>query len=886
MKKPDLKVLIVDHDSKMNSKLRKFLRSRGFATQTCESQTGALTLLHDHTPDVVMVDTELREGSALELCYALHKVHPKPQIVLLVSSKTEFEALDLFEAQEQLLKPFMGKQILVLLQSISRRLDARRSNSSQARLSRPVRHQKVSSGSTRAKIPDMDQSIDISLDASVSMDDSDDQSIDVSIDLSDLHEQDAPSSPKAIHSNNNRSPIRPARNHGNSSGNHAALRTASGVLHTDEDDRPPSTSTARKGRLSNAADRSSNSRSSLSRSSTNKPAKIPNMGLQGRVGVLPDIDVEKASRSFVGSEHLRLGRPDRLRTVMHQAGRLEKIPFPALLYKLFANQSTGVMTLLKGDRTLYFLKGEPVHAVSDVADESLSAILTKLGYVGLDSLNEALGRLPPGRPVGQFLLDRKLLSGEQLLHALDRQVYERVLGCFSLNDGQYIFIEEEEWMGEVRRFPQNPIQLISDGIERFVGPNILAEQLQDHLQSYVVRTEKFAYFESHFPSMERHQKALSLLDGTRTLQQLTVEASGDLMALLRLVWSLRSADMIDFLDAPRTTAERSASKPPLPRRAPTDPNARVIVPARPTSATSQGDPNDAKALEEVVMSYYMRLGYDDNWALLGVSQEADADALRTGFRASLDKLPPEKFGLLPETVREKAEEVLQAFKHAYNTLSQPKQRERYRERLKARQTPKKTTPPPNKAVAPPSSPEELSEVAKRPQTTNKPRPRQATTQDADAEAELNHASMAIKRAKRAASKGMWKEAWHALKIASQRDPYNGDINVFQAWIAYNLPHKDRPRQYKVCRHRIKTEIDVGNRSSNAFYFLGKMEEDQRNIADAMESYHNALMMDDNHQQARQAAARLARHPSLKDKGEPMSPDDPNLIKRLKSILGK
>lgn len=112
------------------------------------------------------------------------------------------------------------------------------------------------------------------------------------------------------------------------------------------------------------------------------------------------MDVQKAVEASAARP--KPGCPQAMMTVMQSAGTLKDTPFPALLYKLFANQSTGTLTIQAGStRTLYFLKGEPVHAVSSSASDSLGAILVNLGYLPMEALNQVLDNLPANKPLSQ-----------------------------------------------------------------------------------------------------------------------------------------------------------------------------------------------------------------------------------------------------------------------------------------------------------------------------------------------------------------------------------------------------------------------------------------------------------------------------------------------------
>jgi tetratricopeptide (TPR) repeat protein len=802
----------------MNAQLCKFLRSREYVAEALESGAEALQLLRNYPVDVVMVDTDLPDGGALELSHGLRKLSSPPKLVLMVSSKTEFEALELFSAEGQLLKPFMGRQLIVMLEGLAKMRESA--------ASRPARGRAVVSAPA-AVVPAVSA-------PAVS----------------------APAgSPAGSQRSASAAVIRPARQS-------PMVRAASEAPASPVEQAP----------------------------------KIPLQHIPERDLGAAQVDLSKLSKLLVGGGGGGVSaRPVPMRTIMHQAGNLDKTPFSALLYKLFANQSTGSLGLQgAGSRTLFFLNGEPVWAVSEVASESLGAVMVQLGYVEMEELNHVMDRFVGEMPLGRALLESNLVDSEQLLHGLDRQVYERVLGCFALKAGRYIFTEGDDWLGEVRRFPQNPIQLISDGVERNVGPNVLAQHLQPHLNAYVVRTEKFEWFEPHFPVSERSREALDLIRGDKTLNDLTRTGVIELMGLLRLVWSLHQADMVDFSATPRTTAERSKSKPPLPQRKPTDPDMRVFARTAPSEHTR----DEREKLARKVMSYYMRLGHDDNWKLLGVERDVRAEELKRAFEAAMGSLPAERLSILSEALQEKAGEVKEALQRAYRVLSEPTSRQGYAERLQERQQVQERARQQRSAARSDFGPgpeggsqviaaRALEEAAAKPLPAEPPRPH--NTQETTQEIEQNQALVAIRRARYAAREGLWKDAWRAIKLASDYDPYNQEILVLKTWIAYNLPHEDKARQGRVCRTRLEDAISVDESIAEAHYYLGRIKEDQQDLMEALKSYRTALALEPNFEEAKKGADRLRRQPMIMaavERAAQEAQEEQSLVDRLKGLFRK
>jgi tetratricopeptide (TPR) repeat protein len=591
------------------------------------------------------------------------------------------------------------------------------------------------------------------------------------------------------------------------------------------------------------------------------------------------------------------------RTVMHNVGTLEASPFPALLYKMFANQATGILTLHGQaiDRAVYFVRGEPVHAVSESSSESLGAILMDLEIVDIDELTDALDDRRQGESASQTVLRRGVVTPDQLLLALERQVYERTLACCALKSGTYVFSDDAEWTTETNEFPQNPIQLISDGVDRYVGPSVLAPQLGPHLGHYVVRTEKFAWFEPHFPVADHNKEVLELIDGTRTIESLAAEVGGDLMPLMRIVWALRLADMVEFLEEPRTSAERSAHKPPIPTRPPTtqDLSREVVERALKLMGRKDGrpEPSPAHVASEKVLSWYLRLRYDDIFRLLGVSRTASLQDVEAAFEVAMADVPAADDVHLPPPLQEKVLAVHDALRAAFTTLSSSGARSAYLAKLEARDAAAagmRQYRADAAAVRVEKSKQlsdgrnEVSAVfdlwALDPTLAFEPMGDPAVQHDTEIEAQGNRAHVLALRGRQFAAREQWREACQEVTAALELDPDNPETNILHAWVIYNLPYRDQLAQYAACRSRIELQLERNDCAPDGYYYIARMSEDIRNIAEAAEFYRSTLTLDPDHIGAQEGLERVRSHPSL---GQ-AAPDreDGGLLGALRSLFNR
>lgn len=118
------KILLVDDEAELRTSIREMLASDP-AFQVigeAESKTEALNILREHSADIVFSDIQMDGGSGFELAEAIHKRHPKTQVVFL-TGYANF-ALDgyLYGPVDFLVKPVRQERLDQTLARIKERL--------------------------------------------------------------------------------------------------------------------------------------------------------------------------------------------------------------------------------------------------------------------------------------------------------------------------------------------------------------------------------------------------------------------------------------------------------------------------------------------------------------------------------------------------------------------------------------------------------------------------------------------------------------------------------------------------------------------------------------------------------------------------------------------
>jgi two-component system OmpR family response regulator len=117
-------ILLVDDDSEILELLSKYLRSQGFDITEASSVADFKTKLASSSPDMVVLDIMLPDGSGLDTCRDLRLNGVKTPIILLTAVTEEVDRiLGLeFGADDYIGKPFNPRELVARIRAVLRRV--------------------------------------------------------------------------------------------------------------------------------------------------------------------------------------------------------------------------------------------------------------------------------------------------------------------------------------------------------------------------------------------------------------------------------------------------------------------------------------------------------------------------------------------------------------------------------------------------------------------------------------------------------------------------------------------------------------------------------------------------------------------------------------------
>ena len=117
-----MKLLVVDSDRDLVEMLTSWLKTLGFDVRRAYTADRAEAEWIDQRPDIVLMDTTLKDIDTLNLCRELRGIHDALVIVITDSRGVQDEVRCLESgADDYIRKPFYPQQLLARIHAVSRR---------------------------------------------------------------------------------------------------------------------------------------------------------------------------------------------------------------------------------------------------------------------------------------------------------------------------------------------------------------------------------------------------------------------------------------------------------------------------------------------------------------------------------------------------------------------------------------------------------------------------------------------------------------------------------------------------------------------------------------------------------------------------------------------
>lgn len=124
-------IYIVDDDHEIRTLLGRYLKDQGYRVTTVENRRSLERGIADITPDLIVLDIMLPDGSGLEICRDLRAAGNNVPIILLTALKEDVDRIVGLEigADDYLGKPFNPRELVARIKSVLRRSSGAESSS-------------------------------------------------------------------------------------------------------------------------------------------------------------------------------------------------------------------------------------------------------------------------------------------------------------------------------------------------------------------------------------------------------------------------------------------------------------------------------------------------------------------------------------------------------------------------------------------------------------------------------------------------------------------------------------------------------------------------------------------------------------------------------------
>lgn len=194
---------------------------------------------------------------------------------------------------------------------------------------------------------------------------------------------------------------------------------------------------------------------------------------------------------------------------------------PSLITAFYLSRETGELGVQRGKvkKIVYFEKGAPVFALSNLAADRFGQFLVRVGKIKPEQLTDALAvATATKRRTGDVLVERGLLKDTERLYYLGQQVKAIIYSVFAWEDGTYVMSFKDKVATESIKLDIHPANLILRGVKKLYKPERLQRLV--HLEDRFIPSLQPAYALDELELEKWEAEFLPRVDGTRTVAEL------------------------------------------------------------------------------------------------------------------------------------------------------------------------------------------------------------------------------------------------------------------------------------------------------------------------------------------------------------------------------
>jgi len=489
------------------------------------------------------------------------------------------------------------------------------------------------------------------------------------------------------------------------------------------------------------------------------------------------------------------------RIATQREGNLEDVPFAVLLYALARAERSAKLAISRQPlvKEIVIENGVPVECRSNLAHETLSRFMQSGGLLDETTANECFSEsCSRGVLFGDVLIEKGLISAEELRKVLQKNLAKKLLDGFSWHQGDYRLTDAPIRVDSTLKI--NVPQLIIFGVTRFATQDQVDSSIGDFIgKPLALHSEPF--FSLNEIRMSPRQLAVSEALAKRPVRidELASTTEIPYEDLTRILYAFSLIGVVMTVDQP-PRRERPV-RPAPPARPATTPSPEFQTTAA-TPAQSKPSPPAKPAdqrrdeLMEMVLNYRRRDPFD----LLGLDPDGFGREAHERFLNFAERFAPWSYS---EDLAEDASRVFLAGARAYGDLLNPDRRQAL---IEKRHRPEQKRPG-------------------------------AAADSFRIETDLLDPEVQYRKGRALMAEGNYREALEQIGYASDLDPQNGNYRAELAYCRYLFnPQTAGP----IAISELAKALRIDPRAGLAYFYQGEILKAMDLIDEAREAYRRAI----------------------------------------------
>jgi type IV pilus assembly protein PilB len=237
-------------------------------------------------------------------------------------------------------------------------------------------------------------------------------------------------------------------------------------------------------------------------------------------------------------------------------GNLQDYSFAKIFYSIAGRGQTGVLDIVDEKdqiirKRIYFLSGDSVFVSYGPSHECLGQVLTRMGKLTEDQLDDALDEIALNpRTIGELLIEKELISSAELKEALTRQAEEKIISCFAWTDGLFEFTREEisQFDHDVSLFKIRPEIIVYQGINQHYSLPRIEREFEHIKEKWLKLNGEFERLKEKFSFQPEELSFIQSINGGRSFSHIISSSDLGLTRTLKILYTLMVTGQIEVCE--------------------------------------------------------------------------------------------------------------------------------------------------------------------------------------------------------------------------------------------------------------------------------------------------------------------------------------------------